>query len=69
MTRRAPWLAAASLLVGLAGCGVLPVIMPAPVPAGAPAPWEECAGVFPSGKFNVVHALEVSLPRLKKKAR
>jgi hypothetical protein len=55
-------------LAWLAGCGTLPAIRPVALPAGGQLPEEACAAVFPSGPFGVVHALEVSLPRLKKKA-
>ena len=54
-------------LAGLAGCGALPAISPVAAPTGGPSPGERCAALFPSGPFGVVHALEVSLPRLKKK--
>ncbi len=56
-------------LVSLAGCGSLPVILPLAGPPGGPPPGARCAALFPTGAFSVVHALEVSLPRLKKKVR
>ena len=53
-------------LAGLAGCGTLPAIQVAPDQVRATR--DACAAVFPAGTFGVVHALEVSLPRLNKKS-